>query len=83
MADLTKFWRTQKAIASAEYDQKKMLASEMLVNYFSDDSEKISGIIDHFSTDERAAISLIGILAQVGLYAMAMDSYSPENGIDD
>lgn len=79
MADLRKFWRNQRAVVSAEYDQKAMLAREMIVTQFAEeDSEKLREIINHFANDERAAISLMGVLAQVGLCAMAMDDFSVE-----
>ena len=79
MADLSKFWRNQKAIASAEFDQKKMLAEQIICEHYNnDDGEKVREIINFFSLDERLAISLIGILAQVGLCAMSMDDFSVE-----
>jgi hypothetical protein len=77
MADLKKFFRNQRAICSAEFDQKSMLARELIVNQFEpEDQDSLRNIINHFATSDKAAISLIGILAQVGLAAMAMDEYS-------
>lgn len=74
MADLSKFWRKQRAIATCEFDQKSMLAREMIHDYFQpEDDEKLRGIINHFSSDHRVTISLMGVLAQVGLCALAMD----------
>lgn len=79
MADLSGFWDRQRAISLAEYDQKAMLAREMIVTHFPDDleGEQLRGIINHFSGDPRAAISMIGILAQVGLMAMAVEDFTP------
>lgn len=80
MADLSKFWERQRAIAAAEYDQKAMLAREMIFDYFPgpDDGEKLRGIINHFSADERVTMSIMGILAQVGLCAIAMEDCGEE-----
>lgn len=81
MADLSKYWRNQRASLSAEYDQKAMLAREMIVEHFApEDSEKMRGIIDHFARDQRAMMSLMGVLAQVGLCAIAMDDCTPDEG---
>lgn len=78
MADLTKFWERQRSIASAEFDQKSMLAREMICELFEpEDDEKIRGIINHFASSDRAAISLMGVLACVGLSAMAMSDFEP------
>jgi hypothetical protein len=78
MADLSKFWDRQRAIAQAEYDQKSTLAREMIVTHFPEDTEgeQLRGIISHFSGDPRAAISIMGILAQVGLMAMAVEEFT-------
>ena len=85
MADLSKFWRNQKAIASAEYDQKAMMAREMIVENFPDegDEEKLRGVINHFANDQRAAMSIMGVLAQVGLMAMAMEDCTPSETTED
>jgi len=75
MADLTRFFRNQKARLSVEYDQKSMMARDMIAQYFgeSEDSEKLREVINHFANSERAAISIMGVLSQVGLAAIAMD----------
>ena len=75
MADLSKFWRNQQAAWSAEYDQKTMMAREIIAENFAEEGDdlKLREIINHFSRDERVAICLMGILAQVGLCALAMD----------
>lgn len=79
MADLSKFWRNQHAIWSAEFDQKSMLAREMIATQFSEhESEKLREIINYFSNDDRAAISIMGVLAQVGLAAIAMSDTKME-----
>ena len=80
MADLSKFWRNQRAVALAEYDQKSMLARQMIVENVPEegDDERLRAIIDHFSNDHRAAISIMGVLAQVGLMAMAIEDCTPE-----
>lgn len=82
MADLSKYWQRMYAIYSAEYDQKAMLARETIAANFcggtEEDVESLRGIIDHFATSDRMAISLIGILAQVGLCAIAMEDCKGE-----
>lgn len=77
MADLSRFWRNHRAALSAEYDQKSMLAREIIVEHFSEDGDALRGIINHFARDERAAMSLMGVLAQVGLCALAMEDSTP------
>ena len=78
MADLTPFWDRQRAIATSEYDQKAMLAREMIHDCFSpEDDDKIRGILNHFAEDHRAMISLMGVLAYVGLLAIAMEDTTP------
>lgn len=86
MADLSNFWRNQRAIAAAEYDQKSMMAREMIAENFPDegDCEKLRGIINFFANDERAAMSIMGVLGQVGLCSLAMDDCtSAEESTED
>jgi hypothetical protein len=82
LADLSEFWRNRRAVFLAEFDQKKMLASEMILELTGNeiepdrDGEKLVGIINHFATSDKIAISIMGVLAQVGLAAMAADDFA-------
>jgi hypothetical protein len=75
--NLERFWRKAAAQATAEYDQKAMLARELIAENWGggteEDAESIRAIINHFANDDRAAISLMGVLAQVGLAAIARE----------
>lgn len=74
MADLRKFWQRERCIWTSVYDQKAMLAREMIATEFRpDDADKLEEIINYFAQSEKAAISLMGVLAQVGIAAMAID----------
>lgn len=79
MSDLSRFFQKQKTICTAEYDQKAMLAREMIYENFDEhDGEKLLAIINHFSESEKVTIALMGVLAQVGLAAMAMEDFTTD-----
>ena len=80
MADLSGFWRKQHAIAVAEFDQKSSMAQQLIAeNFEPEESEKLRDVINFFAGDERAMMSLMGILAQVGLCAMAMQEFGSDD----
>jgi len=76
---MSKADRTFNAQAVCEFDQKVMLAMELineLAEQTGDDaSETLREIIDHFATSDKLAISLIGVLAQVGFVSIVLEGY--------